>query len=177
MSQELATIEQQPSARAIQRKTASKPGKVTGKLAVACKRIVWEGEELDAAAKAAGLTTRAVRLALERPHVIAFVKAERDVFRAHVSAQNIHRLKELRDGSANAMAKLGAIRTIESLDSDAPAGGMARTPGITIVIGSASPLTAQQRSIDHNPLNNQGSVSETRVISTRGVPFGGESDD
>jgi hypothetical protein len=150
----------QPSRQAIAGKTASKPGRVTGKLQVACKAIAWEGQELDQAAKTAGLTTRALRLALERRHVIAFLKEQREVFRAYVSAQNIHHAKELRDKTGNAMAKLGAMKYIDQIaDAEHGVSGRSSSPGVTIIIGQAPSVTAQQHRIEANPLTIQGSCS------------------
>jgi hypothetical protein len=120
-------------------RTAAKTGRVAGKLLVALKRIVWQGEELDQAAQAAGLTTYQVREALSKPHVIAHVKAEREVFRAHVSAQNIHRAKEMRDTSENAMAQLGAMKFIEQIgDEQHGSSAGIRSPGFVIVVNTGS---------------------------------------
>lgn len=113
---------------------------VTGKLVIALKAIVWEGQELQQAATLAGLTTHAVRLALSRPHVIAFLKAEREVLRQYVSAQNIHHVVAMRE-SGNAMAALGAMKLIEQMGTD-NAGrsiGSVGSPGLTIqIINSVS---------------------------------------
>src|SRR5271166_2934555 len=75
--------------------------RMPAKLQIALKQIIWEGSDLQAAAKAAALTTHTVRCALNRPHVIAWMKQEREVFRAYVSAQNIHRAVEIRDAADN----------------------------------------------------------------------------
>lgn len=130
------------------KRDASRPGRVTGKLVVALKRIIELGEELDEAAKEAGLTTHAVRLALQRPHVIQWMKAQREVFRAYVCAQNIHHAKDLRDNGRNETARVQAMRFIEQLSDEpqAQSGGV-RSPGFVIVVnagaqpaGSAKPL-------------------------------------
>jgi hypothetical protein len=157
MSQDLAIAPQAaadtpPSRQAIQAQTASRPLRVTGKLAIACKRIVWEGEELDIAAKAAGLTTRTLRLALERPHVISWIRAQREVFRAHVSAQNIHRAKKMRDESDNQMAALGAMKLIEQIgDQSAPGAQQPASPGLVIVVmGNAAQPSTDPKVIEHD---------------------------
>jgi hypothetical protein len=112
-----------------------KPTQVKGKLVIALKEIVWHGAELAEAAKVAGLTTHAVRCALDRPHVIRFLKRQRDLFRSFVAAQNIHHARRLRDKSTNAMARLGAIRYLDgAADEQAAASGPVR-PGVVIVIG------------------------------------------
>jgi hypothetical protein len=134
------------------RKTAAKAGRVTGKLAIACRRIVHEGEELDEAAHAADLTTRTLRLALAKPHVIAWVKAEREVFRAYVSAQNIHHAKKMRDTSGNAMAKLGAMKLIEQIGDDAPASSAQSAPGMVIVVVNQAPGASVSATVEHKPM-------------------------
>lgn len=142
----------QPSRQAIQAKTASKPRKVTGALAIACKAIVWQGQELDQAAAEAGITTRTLRLALDRPHVRAFIKAERDVFRAYVSGQNIHHAAEIRNKSGNAMARLGAMKYIDGeQDQGLGSNGQRQSPGLTIIIEGAH-HSRDVRVIDDKPL-------------------------
>jgi hypothetical protein len=107
--------------------------KVPAKQQVALKAIIWEGQELDEAAATAGLTTHALRCALAKPQVIAWMKAEREVLRAYVSAQNIHHAREMRNKSGNAMAKLGAMRFIEGIDEQHARGsGPSASPGVTI---------------------------------------------
>jgi len=113
---------------------------VRGKLVLALKAIVWEGAEFKEAGEAAGLTAYQVRKAIDRPHVREYLRREREVFRAHVSAQNIHRAKQLRDESGNAMAQLGAMKFIEAMgDEDGARPGGSHTPGIVIMVGTQAP--------------------------------------
>ena len=63
--------------------------------------IVSDGLQMDEAAKQANISTRSLRLALKRKHVLAFLKEARQVFVEHISAQNPRRLAELRDQSVN----------------------------------------------------------------------------
>lgn len=130
-----------------------RPPKVSGKLVVALKAIAWEGMELQEAAQAAGLTTRALRYALEKRHVIAALREQREVFRAYVSAQNIHHAKELRDSSGNAMAKLGAMKYIDSIDDQDPVQRANRAaPGVVIqIIGNGAHMP-HVRQIEAKPL-------------------------
>lgn len=108
---------------------------VTGKLAEAINLIITEGKEMDAAAAAVGITTRRLRLALEKPHVIRHMKAEREVFRAYISAQNIHHARELRNQAGNAMARLGAMKFIEGMTDDPQARpAAAQAPGVVVVV-------------------------------------------
>jgi len=136
--------------QAITPKANKPPLRVKGKLRIALKAIVWEGQDIADAARTAGMTGHAVRCALDRPHVLAFIRNEREVLRAYVSAQNIHHARNLRNTSDNDMAKLGAMKLIEQLgtESVARSAGSLTLPGLTIQIiqqvGSAAiepPLT------------------------------------
>ena len=166
MSSDLATTEQsaQPPIRSVGAPTRTP--RVQGKLKRACNLIVREGKALDEAAKAVGLTTRTLRLAFERPHVLTYLKAQKQVFREYISSQNIQRLAEIRDNSGNSMAKLGAIKLIEQVDDNHAGGSTAsRMPGVLIVIGDkaiqAAALSTHQRMIDANPLISQHSGSQS----------------
>lgn len=152
-AQSLATADQQqPSTPAIRKN--GRPPRVTGQLAVALKAIAWDGAELHEAAQAAGMKTRNLRLALEKRHVLAFLKEQREVFRSYVSAQNIRHAKELRDTSKNAMARLGAMKYIDNVADEATiSAARARAPGVVIVIGDpAAAHTAHMRQIEPKPL-------------------------
>lgn len=113
--------------------------RVTGRVKQALDAMVYEGKRFDEAAQQAGLTVRTMRYALERPHCLTYLREQKQVFRASVSAQNIHKLAELRDTSGNAMAQLGAIKVLEQIDSDpqSQSGGI-RSPGFMIVVNAGS---------------------------------------
>lgn len=113
--------------------------RVTGRVKLALDAMVYEGKRFDEAALQAGLTVRTMRYALERPHCLRYLREQKQVFRASVSAQNIHKLAELRDSSGNAMAQLGAIKVLEQIDSDPQAQSSAiRSPGFVIVVNAGS---------------------------------------
>lgn len=139
--------------------------RVGGKLKDALNLIVWEGLAWNEAAAKANFTVAAMRKALERPHVIAYLKAQKQVFRASVSGQNISRLAEIRDRAGNTMAQLGAIKLLEQIDDDQRIGGSQQsTPGVTIIIGApAVSAHIPCAPIDAKPLN-----SLTRVGSDDG---------
>jgi hypothetical protein len=134
----------QPSRQAIQAATASKPHRVTGNLAIAIDLMIEHGLMWDKAGLQAGLTVRTMRLAMQRPHVVAYIKAKREVFRVHASAGNIHRLVEMRDQDENKMAVVTAIKALEQLGDDPQSQRAANSlPGLQIVIvqgGSAAPI-------------------------------------
>jgi hypothetical protein len=114
-------------------KTPSKRSKVTGDLAVACLAMVREGLELDQAAKRANITTRMLRIALAKQHVISWLREQRDVFQQEVRASNIHRAREIRD-AANNMPAMHAIRYLDGETEGNQRVGSASMPGFVIVL-------------------------------------------
>ena len=140
-------------------RTKAERRRVTGRLKTALDLMIYEGQAFDVAARTANLTVRSMRRALDRPYVIAYLKAQREVFRASASAANIHRLVEMRDKSGNAMAKLGAIKVLEQIDETAPnAGNRAASPGFVVVVNV--PASAEQQRLDAKPLIEQRSLAQ-----------------
>src|SRR3979411_1708413 len=77
------------------------PNGVSGRLKAALDDMTWNGTAWEKAALKANLTVRAMRLALKRPAVLKYLRAERGVLMAQSSAKNFHRLAELRDQDEN----------------------------------------------------------------------------
>ena len=129
--------------------------------------MVEFGWKLDEAARESGMTTRNLRLALERPHVLAYLRQRKQVFREHISAANISVLADLRDTAGNSMVRLGAVKVLEQLEDSQSAGtgAVSRSPGVTIVITSPSAVMDHQRLIDAKPLIDHGSGVMKRVPS------------
>jgi hypothetical protein len=128
-------VNDQPSRQALQAATASKPNRVTGKLAEAIDIMIEAGAMWDAAAVQAGLTVRSMRLAMQRPHVIAYLKQRREVFRVNASAGNIHRLLKLAVQEDNKAAAVTAIKAMEQIgEVEAASGIRTSLPGLQIVI-------------------------------------------
>lgn len=108
---------------------------ITGRMKIALDSMVFEGIAWDKAGPQAGLTVRTMRLAIERPHVIRYLRQQRDVFRASVCAGNISALAKLRADSGNAMAQLGAIKVLEQMGDDAqPGAAPKQAAGMVIVV-------------------------------------------
>lgn len=147
---EALTTNPQPSRQAIQAKTASKPSRVTGKLADAIDLMIEEGKDWDKAALQAGLTVRTMRLAMQRPHVVTYLKARREVFRVNASAANIHRLVRLADQEENKAAAVSAIKAMEQIGESEDSQRTAKyLPGLQIVIVQGG--AAQAPMIDVSP--------------------------
>jgi hypothetical protein len=91
-----------------------------------------------AAAKECGIRPDQMRRYLDRPAVRALLMQERRAFRAAICASNEAALLDVRNHSANGMARIAAVRALEQLgDDESGAPGAAASPGITIRILTA----------------------------------------
>lgn len=147
-----------PTHQQLAAETRSKPKRVTGKLAEAVERMLELGEPWEEAARNVGLTSRAMRLALSKPHVIAHLKREKQIVREHLSAANIFRLTKIRDAGDN-MPAVQAIKLLEQMDdttNNRAGSGTSQVPGFTIVLNVQGNITGsvteQQRGTDAKPL-------------------------
>jgi hypothetical protein len=96
-------------------------------------------QDLEAAAKAAGLQTYTLRRYLNRPEVMRHLREERKILVAARRCRQSLALKDVRDNSGNAVAGVNAARAIELMQNemDGPGYGSRhapQSPGITIVI-------------------------------------------
>jgi hypothetical protein len=119
--------------------------RIGGRLKQALDLMVWGNGERrylpdNEAAAIAGLHVITIRNALQRPHVLAYYKQQREVLRARESPANVHRLCEIRD-AANNLPAVNAIRALEQLGSDEQTNKPnVPTPGISIrIVNVASP--------------------------------------
>jgi hypothetical protein len=130
-------------------------GPLNRKVRAAIERMLWDGLEMDEAAKVVGITTRRLRTALEKPIVLAHLKAQRKVLCATELPANIRRLKAIRDAAEN-MPAVHAIRDLEQIAADETIRSDARVqerPGMVIVVVPApQPLKPHQQIIDAQPL-------------------------
>lgn len=130
-------------------KEPAKPYRITGTLKTALDLMVYGNEagaplEYDEAAKAAGMTVRAMRMALDKAHVGLYLRQQRAIRLASLGATNLHHLATLRGASSNQMVRLGAARTIEDLagNGEPVTGARPRQPGIVINIVAPTPAPA-----------------------------------
>jgi hypothetical protein len=115
--------------------------RITRRVKDAIDAIVERGIAYNEAAAESGLTTRAMRLALERPHVLSYLKQQLKVLRDARAPRNFHRLCAIADAAENLPA-VHAIRALELLSeeqtsrrSDSP------TPGVVLnIIASPAPI-------------------------------------
>lgn len=114
--------------------------RITQKLRDAIDLMVFDGVTYDAAALKVGLTVRNMRMALGRPHVLKYLRAQKQAMRKAACAANVLRLVQLRDQDENRNAAVKAIQVLEYVPEETSrAGGTAQTAGIVIQIVNAPP--------------------------------------
>lgn len=147
MSTDIAIAE--PPSRALTDKP--KRHEIGRKLQIAINAMIFEGKPMNEAARIAETSTRAIRKAMERPHVIAFMRRRKEVFRASVSAETIHHAAKIMRRGRNEMAKLKAMSFIEGIgdESGHSAGASRASPGLTIqIIAGPQPIVRAVETID-----------------------------
>lgn len=145
-----------PSRQAIAARERTASGAVTGKLRDALTAMIHEGLTYQEAAGKFNLTARAMRSAMGRPHVIAFLKRERQVLLASLSGRTVLRLGELLEQDENKQAAVAAARTLEGMSEEAMhlATRAPITPGMLIIVNHPAPTPAADRAglvIDVSP--------------------------
>jgi hypothetical protein len=116
-----------------------RPGRIdypTPRVKQAIELMVWQGMPFNQAAKEARLTVRAMRLALEKPNVLRYLRNQKQIFREAANGKNIVRLCQIRDAADN-MPAVNAIKVLEQLDDEQTNTKQTTSPGITINIVSA----------------------------------------
>jgi hypothetical protein len=108
--------------------------------------------DMIAACAAAGVKPYRMRRYLDRPAVIAHLRAEHRKFREVVCSGNTAALRKVRDTSENGMAIVASIRALDGMQGEDAARADASSPGVTIRIIQA-PQPAQP--IDITPRQPQ----------------------
>jgi hypothetical protein len=115
------------------------------------------------ACERAGLTERALYLALEKPEVAAYFNNALDVLRAGERPKNIHRLCEIRDAADN-MPAVNAIKALEQIDAEAIGrpNTAAQTPGVVVrIINVTQPSTDAGKVIHVTPTPKPATAIES----------------
>ena len=99
--------------------------RVAGRLKQALDLMVWgNGERAylpdNEAAVIVGMNVLSIRNALQKPHVLAYYKQQRQVLLERESAANIHRFREIRD-AANNMPAVNAGKQLEDMRGETAA--------------------------------------------------------
>jgi hypothetical protein len=144
----------QQTPRALAPREPAPRRQVKGKLKRALDRVVDEGMDPYEAARAEGLLARSMRKALAKAHVLQYLRQARVVLREQARAQNIHHMIEMRRSSPNEMARLGAMKLIESEDDSyrTTNAHAALVPGLVIqILRDSRAPTEPMRTVEHIP--------------------------
>jgi len=116
------------------------PKRITRRVKRAIELIVHEAMPFDQAAREVNFSLRALRLAMNKPHVMAFYKAECEVFRDCRRARNYQRLAAIADDQNN-MPAVNAIKTMMGLELEQTNNKQTNaSPGVTIrIVNIATP--------------------------------------
>jgi hypothetical protein len=113
----------------------SKPDKVMGRLKIALDLMIWRNLTDSEAAVETKMHVTSIRKALKLPHVLRYVREQRQVLLNRELGRNSHVLMQVRDNSPNGMARIAAVRELERVaDDEQQRGTMQRAPGVTIVL-------------------------------------------
>ena len=126
--------------------------RISRRMKRAIENIVHDRMALNEAAQANGFTTRTMRLALERPHVLAFYKQQVDVFKDCRLARNYHRLADIADAEDN-MPAVNAIKAMMMISDEQTNNKQTTAPGVTIRIVNVTATPAQ-----HEQTNNSVNI-------------------
>jgi hypothetical protein len=119
-----------------------RPRPIPAKIKAVVHNLVWGRDDgpdalpmnlIDACA-AAGVTPFVARRFLDRPSVIAYLRAERRKFREVLCAGNESALQRVRDSSANSMAVVASVRALDGLQTEDAGRTDGVSPGITLRI-------------------------------------------
>jgi len=135
-----------PSRRQAGRREASKPLRVTGRLKRTLDLMTWSPMTDSEACAQTGMRLPALRIALQRPHVRAYYRGQREVLREREGPANIRALVAVRDDTGNAMARVQAVKALESIgDTAADTAQRVQAPGIVIMIGASATVSNADR--------------------------------
>jgi hypothetical protein len=116
-----------------------------------------DGKPVDfiTAAKACGVRPDIMRKWLDRPEVRSFLRAERRAYREIICSGNEGALRRIRDESANAMAQINAVRTLEQIceEETIREGRGTVSPGLVIcMVQERPPQPSPAPVVDVEPL-------------------------
>ena len=126
-STDIASAEQRRPTTTIER------AGLTPRVRSACEAMVWDALPFDEAAIAAGLSVRAMRLALAKPAVAQYLKQQAQVLRGSEGPRSIHRIRQIRDAAENKPALDAAMWFVnEDQQQQGRNAQLTASPGVTI---------------------------------------------
>lgn len=127
------------------------------KLKAALDSMVWDGLPYAEAARKANLTTYAMRCALDRSHVQAYLRSQRQVFRASLTDRATFRMVELSEQDDNRAAAFSATsKLMNEHDQQVSSGNQRHAPGLVVQIINSVPLAHElaQPALDVQVIDN-----------------------
>jgi hypothetical protein len=117
---------------------ADKRFRISARLRHALDLMIWgnaDGNPLDwdEAGRTVNISARSMRRSLERPAVRTYLREQKQVLRACISAKSLWRLDELAAQRVNMNAAVSALKVIEDGDAS-PTASNNTAPGVTIRI-------------------------------------------
>jgi hypothetical protein len=141
---------------------SGKVQKIRGRLLTALTLMTWGDKkgrplQFEDAAPQAGLTVRALRKALDKPHVREFLTGERRKAREVFAAANPAVARVLRDTAKNGMVRLGAMKFLEGAPDDHRQTSLQPgvTPGVVVMVNvdrRSAPVDDTLYEVDGPPL-------------------------
>ena len=147
------------------------PTRITTRVTRAVEHIVETGAAYNEAAAHVGMSTYRLRLALDKPHVIAFMRNRLHVSRELRSPKNFHRLCEIADAENN-MPAVNAIKALEQLSDEPTNKPNIASPGVTIRIVNiaAQPQHEQSSKLTNSTTNlNNMLITNDVDLSTKQI--------
>jgi len=126
--------------------------RITPRVRDAVDAIVGLGMPYDQAARQVGLSTYALRLALAKPHVAAYMRQQLKVLRDARGPRNFHRLCEIADAQNN-MPAVQAIRALELIGDEQTNNKQTVSPGVAIRIVNVTTTNPLANSAKPNHFN------------------------
>ena len=132
-----------------------KPRPIPADVKVVIHLMVWGDDanpdalplDLIAACAAAGVKPYRMRRYLDRPAVIAHLRAEHRKFREVVCCGNAAALGKVRDTSENGMAIVASVRALDGMQTEEAGHADAPTPGISIRLVQINAIQPQHEQI------------------------------
>jgi hypothetical protein len=134
-----------------------KPERIRKRLKYALDAMIWggpDGQLVDyvAAAKLANISTRIMRKNLERPHVLAYLRTQREVFRASLSSKSLWHLDQISAQRTNMNAAVAACRAVLGQDDQPRVASAESGPWLTIKLVAAPAAPAPPVTIEAKPI-------------------------
>jgi len=137
----------------------SPPPRITRRVKRAIELIVHEAMTFDQAAREVNFSLRALRLAMNKPHVMQYYKTECEVFRDCRRARNYQRLAAIADDQNN-MPAVNAIKALLMDEYEQTNNKQTASPGVTIRIVNVA--TQPQHEVSVNRTYDVPTNAETQ---------------